>query len=201
MIGQLIKITSVPIKLQYNSEPARLDMKSQPKIPFAQVTTTPPTLKINTENTSVKIDTYQARRSLGQYNIRDFAAMQAQQGRQQALNATGQAAQLGWQISDNYDNGVTIGQLVRQRMNQQPQMVMKFLPQGGAQLSWKPAQCNIDYQMGNTDYQYQWPDMQYDYTPAKMDVTVVQYPEVNVEYLGTPNYVPPSADPEYEEPV
>lgn len=201
MIGQLLKITSVPIQLEYNTEPARLDMKSQPKIPLAQVTTTPPSLKIDTKNTAVNIDTYQARRSLGQYNLKDFAAMQAQRGRQQAQNATAQAAKLGWQISGQYDKGVTIGQLMGQRMNQQPQMVMKFLPQGGAQLSWQPAQCNIDYQMGNTEYQYQSPRIQYSYTPAHMDIKVLQYPKVRVEYLGSPSYVPPSANPEYEEPI
>lgn len=199
MIEQLIKITSVAMKYEYDIQPAKLEMRSEPQIPLAQVMTTQPQLRVHTENTSVNIDTYQARASLGQYNLRDFAAAQAQRGRQQVLNATAQAAQLGWDISDNYQKGVSISQLVGQRMMQQPQMVMCFLPQGGAQLSWNPAVCDVSYQPGTVQYQWQQPHTSYEYTPAKIDMKILQYPSVQVEYLGSPNYVPPSAAPDYEE--
>ena len=78
MIGQLLKITSTPIQYEFEIEPARLEMRNRPLIPFADVKTTPPQQRIHTENTTVNIDTYEARKSLGLYSVADLVRMEAQ---------------------------------------------------------------------------------------------------------------------------
>lgn len=200
MVGQLLKITSTPIKFEYNVEPAKLEMRGRPLIPFAEVKTTQPQQKIHTENTKVNIDTYQARKSLGMYHTADAIKIESQKGIQNALKATGDAARLGWQISKNHQDGVNIAQLVQQKMMEQPDMVMKFLPEGGAELSWSPAVCDLSYQKGNVQHQWERPNMQYEYIPGKISMDIVQYPSVQIEYVGEPQYVPPSSAPNYEEP-
>ena len=37
------------------------------------------------------------------------------------------------------------------------------------------------------------------YVPGELNVNVEQYPRVDIEYIGEPMYVPPSANPAYEE--
>ncbi len=37
----------------------------------------------------------------------------------------------------------------------------------------------------------------FEFVPASVEFTVSQRPEVRIEYIGTPIYVPPSTDPEY----
>lgn len=37
------------------------------------------------------------------------------------------------------------------------------------------------------------------YVPGELNINVEQYPKVEIEYVGEPMYVPPSASPEYEE--
>lgn len=199
MIGQLLKITSTPIKFEYNIEPARLEMRNRPLIPFAEVKTTQPEQRIHTENTKVNIDTYQARKSLGMYHVADSVKIEAQEGIQNALKATGDAARAGWQISRNHHNGVNIAQIVQQKMMEQPDMVMKFLPQGGAELSWDPAVCDLSYKKGDVQHKWERPTTQYEYIPGKISMNIIQYPSVKVEYVGEPQYVPPSAAPNYEE--
>lgn len=189
------------MKYEYEIEPAKLEMRNRPLIPFADVKTTPPKLKIETENTTVNIDTYEARKSLGIYSVFDAAKIEAQKGRQQALEATASAARMGWDISDKYHEGVTISQLVTQKMAQQPSMVMEFLPKGGAQLSWNPAVCNLDYQKGNVEYRWDWPTTKYQYTPSKFTMNILQYPSVEVEYVGEPMYVPPSSAPNFDQTI
>lgn len=199
MIGSLIKITSTPIQLEYDVQPAQFTVKQRPLVPTADsVHTEPAQMNIHSDFTKVRIDTYEARKSLGQYSLSDFAKAQAQKGLQQVSDVTVRASQFGWQVSENFHKGVSIAHLASQRMYEQPSMVMEFLPKGGAQLSWDPAVCNIDYQMGSVNYQWPRPSVEMEYTPAEFNVTVVQYPSVTIEYLGTPNYVPPSADPNYE---
>lgn len=199
MVGQLLKITSTPIKFKYNVEPAKLEIKERSLIPFAEVKTTQPEQKIHTENTKVNIDTYQARKSLGMYRTADAVKIESQKGMQQALKVTGDAARLGWQISRNHHNGVNIAQIVQQKMMEQPNMVMKFLPKGGAELSWNPAVCDLSYQKGDVQYRWERPTVEYEYIPGKISMDIVQRPSVEIEYVGEPQYVPPSAAPNYEE--
>lgn len=200
MIGPLIKITTTPIELEYDIQPAQFTVKQRPLIPNAEsVKTEPSQMQIDSDYTKVNIDTYEARKSWGQYNLTDFAKAQAQKGMQQVSDVTVRASQFGWQVSENFHKGVSIAEIASQRMYEQPSMVMEFLPKGGAQISWDPAVCNIDYRMGSVNYQWPRPQVQMQYTPAEFNVTVVQYPSVNFEYLGSPNYVPPSAAPDYEE--
>ncbi len=199
MIGQLLKITTTPIKYEINIEPAKLEMRSRQLVPYADVQTTPPELKIDTQNTTVQIDTYKARKSLGYYSAADAASIEAQKGVQQAMQSMAQAASEGWQYSSALKDGITIAQMVQQKMLQQPQMVMRFLPEGGAELAWTPATCDLEYNMGDVQYQWQWPKVNYEYTPASISVNILQRPSVNIEYLGEPFYVPPSASPTYDE--
>lgn len=199
MIGQLLKITSTPIQYEFEIEPARLEMRNRPLIPFADVKTTPPQQRIHTENTTVNIDTYEARKSLGLYSVADLVRMEAQKGRQQVLQATANAAQTGWEISENYHKGVGIAELAAQKMLQQPGMVMEFLPKGGAQLSWNPAVCDLSYQMGNVDYSWERPDTIYEYVRGSFSMNIIQRPSVEIEYVGQPMYVPPSSAPNFDE--
>ena len=37
------------------------------------------------------------------------------------------------------------------------------------------------------------------YVPGELAINVEQYPKVEIEYVGEPLYVPPSANPSYEE--
>ena len=109
MIGPLIKITTTPIELEYDVQPAQLQVRQRPLVPNAEsVNTEPPKMNIDSDYTRVKIDTYEARKSWGQYNLTDFAKAQAQKGMQQVSDVTVRASQFGWQVSENFHKGVSI---------------------------------------------------------------------------------------------
>ena len=74
---QLIKITTTPTKSELEIEPARLEYVND-HIPSAEVSTTPSELRINAKNTSVRIDTYEARKSLGLTNTTDMFRRRAE---------------------------------------------------------------------------------------------------------------------------
>ncbi len=38
-----------------------------------------------------------------------------------------------------------------------------------------------------------------DYVPGKLEINIEQYPKVEIEYVADPLYVPPRANPNYEE--
>jgi hypothetical protein len=78
---------------------------------------------------------------------------------------------------------------------------LAFLPSVPAEISWEPQQLSMKYEMDKLSFVWrtsQQPDMQY--TPASIEYHVKQYPKLEIEYIGKPMYVPPSASPDYVPP-
>lgn len=193
---QLIRITSTPIKYQIEIEPARLEMK-QAQNARQQMTHEPSQLKMQSRNIQVRLDTTDLRASLNLRTSREFARYYASRGMQSAYEAIGDAVTFGNQMERIYD-GVTISQIVRQRMLEQPTTYTTFIPSERTDISWQPQELQLDYDPGSLQFDWQVMRNQMEYIPGRFRMNITQYPKVQVEYLGTPNYVPPSADPNYE---
>ena len=196
---QLLKITNIPLEFEIHTEPARLEMK-QAQNPSQVMTKTPSGWTMHARNIQVRMDTTELRASLNMRNSNDFARYYGSRGRQAAYQSIGDAVQFGNQMQQIQD-GVTIGQIVRQRLMQQPETYTTFLPSAGTDISWQPAQLDMQYDPGSLHFDWQIMQNQMNFIPGKFQFEITQYPDVQVEYLGKPNYVPPSASPDYVEPA
>ena len=194
---QLIKITSVAMQCKFEIEPARLQMR-QAQNPQQQVTVTPSKLTLSSRDIKVRLDTTDLRASLNQRNNATFAAYTAELGKQAASAALDDAVQTG-NAMQRIDDGVSIAQIIQQKMLEQPDSVMVFLPAVGPEISWQSGALSTEYQPSSSETDWQIMQNQMEYIPGKFHLNILQYPDVQVEYLAGPNYVPPSADPEYIE--
>ena len=194
---QLINITSTPIEYKINIEAARLEMK-QSDNPRYQMEQNQGRMNIDAKNIQVRLDFTRLRESL---NLRDpgaFARYYGSQGRQTAYENIGERVQFGNQISQIQD-GVSISQIVQQKAIQQPTTYTTFIPSAGWDISWQPQELNLDYQPTEMNFDWQVQKNVMEYVPGKYQMDILQYPKIEIEYLGTPTYVPPSSDPNYEE--
>lgn len=194
---QLINITSTPIEYKINIEAARLEMK-QSDNPRYQMTQNQGKMNIDSKNIQVRLDSTRLRESL---NLRDpgaFARYYGSQGRQTAYENIGERVQFGNQMAQIKD-GVSISQLVQQKAIQQPTTYTTFIPSAGWDISWQPQELNLDYQPTEMNFDWQVQKNVMEYVPGKYQMDILQYPKIEIEYLGTPTYVPPSSDPNYEE--
>lgn len=194
---QLIEITSVPIQYKIQIEPSKLVMQ-QAQNAKMEMSFSPARLNMEQKNTKVRIDTTEMRSSIGLKNVDTKIAEAAQRGMQAAQRATAEIAQQGNQMAQIQD-GVTIGQIARQKMLSQPDSITVFLPNVGPSISWEPAELNVQYQPSELNVDWQTMQNTLDYVPGKFQMIIERYPRVQIEYLGEPNYVPPSANPNYEE--
>ena len=194
---QLINITSTPIEYKINIEAARLEMK-QSDNPRYQMTQNQGRMNIDAKNIQVRLDSTRLRESL---NLRDpgaFARYYGSQGQQTAYENIGERVQFGNQISQIQD-GVSISQIVQQKALQQPTTYTTFIPSAGWDISWQPQELNLDYQPTEMNFDSQVQKNIMEYVPGKYQMDILQYPKIEIEYLGTPTYVPPSSDHNYEE--
>ncbi|MEL7623605.1 MAG: DUF6470 family protein [Clostridiales bacterium] len=198
MITQVLQISTTPAKYEMEIERARLEMQ-QDFIPKAKVATRPARLDTKTENAKVQMDSYQMRRSLGFNNTADWAKMFAEKGKESIRRTTREYVDMGNDMSRIHE-GVTIGQIIEQKMLEQPVLYTAFLPSTGTEISWIPHQIEADYKEGSMQYDWQIMRNVMNYVPGKIRMTMIQRPAVEIEYTGSPMYIPPSASPDYVAP-
>ena len=190
---QLLRITSTPIKYELEVEHPKLEIKREN--PSASVDTKPAKLTItNMKDTSVNISTYQARKSLGIMDSADFTAQNAAESQQALTKQIGEYVQIGNQTSQIQD-GVTVGDIYRSKMMDSTnyQLYTAYLPSGGADLTWNPAQLDMNYQPGDVSVDWDVSANEFNFIPGSIRMKVTQLASVNIEYLGGPLYFPPSA--------
>lgn len=192
----LLQISVTPARYELEIERARLEYK-QDFQPRAEVNTTAPALKIETKRDELHLDTYEARKSLGITNSVDSIRQAADRGRESVLRAIGESGRMGEQLSKIYE-GMTIADVINQKISQMRETFTAFLPSGGADISWEPGNIRMDYQKGNTKYNWKIKSNEMSYVPGSVRLRVIEQCKVDIKYVGGPLYFPPSAAPDYK---
>lgn len=197
---QLLRITTNPMKYDLEIERPKLEYK-QDLIPSANMESHSAKLKIDKiENTKVNIDTYEARKSLGRMKVGDLIEKSAQKVDKHIKELTREYVEIGKAMS-NIQNPVSISEIFKSKMLEQPQLYTAYLPSVGADLSWSPAQLLMRFEEGETKTDWQINENKFSFIPGSIHLNISEYASVNIEYLGGPMYVPPSASPDYEETI
>lgn len=193
----VLKITTTPIKLSMTSQKARLEAQ----LPTSQlnIDRTPGSIQMHSRNIKVDLDTYEMRQSLGHHTNKDFLQLQAQKGQEAAQNATARYVQVGNQMAQ-IQKGASIPDIISMQMLSQVQSggSLEAVPLPGPDISWTPESLDISYSPSKLSFNAELNGVSPNYVPGELSINVEQYPRVEIEYLGEPSYVPPSAAPGYE---
>lgn len=197
---QLLKITTIPIQYTIEMEPSRLEVKPADS-PEVQLRTKSGEMQMRHQDIKVRIDSSRARHSLGFRTSSEFASEAAANGKQAGKAATAQYAQMGNRMAYNKSGTNTISQAVTQKLQAGAAMKTQqtFLPNVGAEISWQPGELTTRYQPAELQTDWQIHRNELNYVPGKFKMNISQYPKVQIEYIGEPNYVPPSSNPNYKE--
>lgn len=193
----VLRITSTPIKLSMTSQRARLESRMpDPEVGIIQ---NPGQLNMKSENIKVNIDTSRSRDSMGFRTAKGLMREAAQAGLKAVADATAQYSRVGNQMMQIQD-GVTVADIMKNQMMAQTNITtgIAFIPSVGPDISWEPADLAIDYTPAQVEFNPQVTEPPAEYVPGELSVNVEQYPKVEIEYMGEPMYVPPSANPAYE---
>lgn len=192
----ILKISTTPIQLSMTSQRARLE--SQIPDPDAGIITSPGNFKMHSENIKVNIDTFESRRSMGFRTAAGLMKDAAQAGMQAAQDATAQYAQIGSQMAQ-IQTGATVADIVGRYTMPNPAVTeMKFIPAVGPDISWEPNRLDMEYTPAKVEFHPNIDQKTMQYIPGELEINVEQFPKVDIEYVGEPLYVPPSASPSYE---
>lgn len=194
---QLIKIKTIPIEYDIkienarlvvaDSEPARINQKS-----------TPLRVTHKTENAKMRMDSSAMRSSIGMKTPADVAREAPAKTQQTANSVTTDFVQQGNAMTEQ---GMTIGQYMKQKMlnDMKTQTAITSVPSAPVDISWEPATIETNVQKSEVDMSVQRPVCEMEFIPSSYSLEIKQLAEVEIEYIGGFQYVPPSSDPDYEE--
>lgn len=202
MIPNLLQITTIPIKIEIKVTNAKFERSQEYTQPRVNIKSTNGGYVMEAEPLKLNIDTYQARKSLGYGNMTDgdMLAQKAQDGFSIAFQGTAKVAAEGDQLA----RGASPSEIAlsNARAGATIQTIMEFLPKEGADITFDAGTLNIEYQMGEQDINWDvHPDSPLEFIPGSVEFIVRDRPRVEIEYVGDPIYVPPSANPNYEPPI
>ncbi|MCL2071824.1 MAG: DUF6470 family protein [Oscillospiraceae bacterium] len=199
MNSNLLQITTVPVQIEINVTRASLESPGK-QLPRMNVRTSKKGgFKMEATPAKLKIDTYEARSSvgLGGMNTADLIRDEAQRGIKLAYQGTARIVEDGNAVARG-SSSVDIA-VKNERAGQTIQTIMEFIPKTGANISFDDGALNIRYEMDNVDIN--WEHLEASrlvFNPGRVEINVAQHPQIVIEYVGEPIYVPPSANPDYE---
>lgn len=195
-MNQLIKITSVPIQYELKINNARLEYsRSRAEL---EVSRNDGGLSIKSRPVKLNLDSTEARNSVVPTTARSVAQT-AQAGKEAAYSATAQMAQEGHLLLNAKIGEDVIGQIMQQRTAAPTgEFQLGFTPSAPVDINYEAADLTINYEMDKLNFDLKIANGNFEFIPGNIEMSITQRPEVRIEYIGGPIYVPPSADPNYE---
>ena len=193
----LLNIQTVSIELDYKVTRAALRAASNPP-PRANVTRQRGDADIRRTNGRLNINTTEGKASMGLKTPTRLASDFARQGRSDALTATRNNAEAGTKILDSHGKGSPIVDIAMAQLNRTREHVLSFIPSVAPQIEYVQGSLSFNFSMDKLHYDWSLNRRaQLEYVPGSIEISVTQYPDIIIEYLGGPIYVPRSADPNY----
>lgn len=92
-----------------------------------------------------------------------------------------------------------ISQIMKQR-TQAPtgEFELGFLPNAPVDINYQAPDLTINYEMDKLNFDLKIANGNFEFIPGDIEMSITQHPNVMIEYVGGPIYVPPSSDPNHE---
>lgn len=193
----LLEIKTIPMSFEMKINRARLELATTDAA--FEVSRSKGGLEMQMKPAKLKIDTVEARYSAGiksvMRSIRDFA----EKGVKAAYKATATYAKdgnlmLNINIMDN-----PIPEIAMKKFISDLSFNIGFIPSTGPDISWDTGEISMSFEMDKLDFDWNVERPQIKFIPGSIEFIISEYPSVELKYVGTPIFVPPSANPNNKE--
>lgn len=186
----LLQIKTIPLKYELKIQRAELKYNSSKSDVIAK--NQKGSLEIQNRPSKLSLDTFNARNSVCPTTMTSVRQA-ADRGLEAAKEATAAYAKEGAILLDpNVSNPLDV---INQQRAQMPtgEFGLRFLPTTGPDIEWSEPDMNMKYQTDKLSFDIKVAKGDYEFIPGNVEVSITQMPDVEIEYIGEPLYVPPSA--------
>lgn len=192
---QLLKITTVPISVELKINDARLELNSASA--ELKITRDKGGLHMKSSPVRLNIDTFEARNSVVPTTARSIT-QNAQKGQQRAYDVGSKHSQEARMFREAQIGEDVITRIAAQSVAQSSDFKLDFLPKAGPNITYQAPDLSIQYEMDKLNFDWRIGGLNLEFVPGSVELVVKQRPDVIIEYVGEPIYVPPSANPNYD---
>lgn len=188
---QLLSIQSIPLRYELSVTPARIEYNAQ----TSQVMENRVRggLQINNKPAKLALNTLESRKSMYPTPFGSVRSA-AQKGKQAAQDATAQCALEGKQLLNAKPGDNVLDQIIAQRSAPATgDFQLDFIPAVGPDIQYIEPTFEMQYQADRLQFDTRVSNGDVQYVPGDISMNVTQWPDVVIEYMGKPLYVPPSA--------
>ncbi len=188
-----MQITTIPINYELKVTNARLERQSGTT--ELEISRDKGGLHIKSHPVKLNIDTFEARNSVVP-SVATAIKQTGTKGLTAAYSATARYASEGkLMVSAQIGEGAeTLDQILAQRTARPTgAFKMGFIPSAPVELSATEPDFTIEYEMDKLNFDWMVDKGQVEFIPGDVELSITQYPDVKIEYVGKPLYVPPSA--------
>lgn len=193
MIEPLIEIKTIPMSMEFKINKARYEIINT-NATF-EMTRDKGGVQMHMKPAKLNIDTVEARYSAGiksaMRSVEDFA----QEGIQAAYKATARYAEEGNLMLDINFMDNPIPEIAMRRFFSDVDFNIGFAPSTGPDISWEPGELSINFEMDKLNFDWNVERPQINFIPGSIEFIINEYPRVEINYVGTPIFVPPSSNP------
>ena len=193
---QLLKITTVPVQYELKINNARLEYsRSNAQV---EISRSDGEFTIKSRPVKLNLDTYEARNSVTP-TLRQSISNAAQKGQEMAYSASATFAREGQLMLKAKIGDDVLNEIFRQR-SQLPtgDFQLGFIPNAPVDIQYQAPDLTIRYETDKLNFDLKMEQGNFKFIPGDIQLSITQQPDVLIEYIGGPLYVPPSADPNYE---
>ncbi len=193
----LLEIKTIPMTLEMKINRARLELVTTDAT--FELSRSKGGLKMQMRPAKLKIDTVEARYSAGIKNVMEMVRDFAKKGVQAAYEATATYAREGNLMLDINIMDNPIPEIAMKKFISDVSFNLGFIPSSGPDISWDTGGISMSFELDKLDFDWNIERPQINFIPGSIEFIISQYPRVEIKYIGTPIFVPPSANPNYKE--
>ena len=190
---QLLKITSIPLKYNIETENASLKIQRLSQEQISQHSELA-NLSVSSEGIKIRMDSSAMRSSMGFKTVAQVAEEAPAKTQQTANSVTSAYVNMGNRMAQK---GMTVAQYINQNMLSNATIETAISVR--IDTSWEPAKSEVNFEPAKTQFDWQSAQKKMEFVPSKLSLEIEQYANVDIEYIGGFSYVPPSSNPDYEE--
>lgn len=195
MVRPMLEITTTPARYEYEVMRAKLQINQEK--PQVDRSVKRATLNMKRQAGRFEMNTVRRRSDMGFKGVVDRANTEADRGRSQAMETTGDYAELGNQLA-KFNKGANIPDALWSQSMKHNQGDLVLVPVSPVDIQYVPANLAMDYQPGEMNAEWNVGRARLDFVPGSFSLNFSQYASISIEYTGGFVYAPPSADPAYE---
>lgn len=188
----LLRIQSKPIQYELKIHHAQLRWNSQQS--HLEMHRTPGGFSMKNRPAKLIIDSTEARNSVCptlSLAIKQAAAKGVQAADQYIQKSSKEASML---VKDTPAQDILKSLIADRASYPTGDFELAFLPTTGPDIQYQEGQLSMEYQKDRLEFDVRISHGNLEYTPGSVEMNITQWPDVIIEYIGKPLYIPPRDD-------